>query len=206
MMRGLIGKKVGMTQIYDEQGIMTPVTVVEAGPCVVTQIKTKVNDGYDAVQVGYGDRKKKHLTKPMEGHFARAKVDPKRLLVEFDILPGFEYKLGQEFTVSLFKTGEYVDVSGKSKGRGFAGVIKRHNFSTQPKTHGTKNTYRHPGSIGQASDPARVFKGMKMAGHYGNAKITLPNVKIVQVDKEKNQILLKGPVPGANNGIVYIVK
>jgi large subunit ribosomal protein L3 len=206
MMRGLIGKKVGMTQIYDEQGIMTPVTVVEAGPCVVTQIKTKVNDGYDAVQVGYGDRKKKHLTKPMEGHFARAKVDPKRLLVEFDILPGFEYKLGQEFTVSLFKTGEYVDVSGKSKGRGFAGVIKRHNFSTQPKTHGTKNTYRHPGSIGQASDPARVFKGMKMAGHYGNAKITLPNVKIVQVDKEKNQILHKGPVPGANNGIVYIVK
>jgi len=205
-MRGLIGKKVGMTQIYDEQGIMTPVTVVEAGPCVVTQIKTKVNDGYDAVQVGYGDKKKKHLTKPMEGHFARAKVDPKRLLVEFDMLPGFEYKLGQEFTVSLFKTGEYVDVSGKSKGRGFAGVIKRHNFSTQPKTHGTKNTYRHPGSIGQASDPARVFKGMKMAGHYGNAKITLPNVKIVQVDKEKNQILLKGPVPGANNGIVYIVK
>lgn len=206
MMRGLIGKKVGMTQIYDEQGIMTPVTVVEAGPCVVTQIKTKVNDGYDAVQVGYGDRKKKHLTKPMEGHFARAKVDPKRLLVEFDMLPGFEYKLGQEFTVSLFKTGEYVDVSGKSKGRGFAGVIKRHNFSTQPKTHGTKNTYRHPGSIGQASDPARVFKGMKMAGHYGNAKITLPNVEIVQIDKEKNQILLKGPVPGANNGIVYIVK
>ena len=205
-MRGLIGKKVGMTQIYDEQGIMTPVTVVEAGPCVVTQIKTKVNDGYDAVQVGYGDRKKKHLTKPMEGHFARAKVDPKRLLVEFDMLPGFEYKLGQEFTVSLFKTGEYVDVSGKSKGRGFAGVIKRHNFSTQPKTHGTKNTYRHPGSIGQASDPARVFKGMKMAGHYGNAKITLPNVEIVQIDKEKNQILLKGPVPGANNGIVYIVK
>ena len=195
-----------MTQVYDEQGIMTPVTVVEAGPCVVTQIKTKANDGYDAVQVGYGDRKKKHLTKPLEGHFARAKVDPKRMLVEFDMLPGFEYKLGQEFTVSLFKTGEYVDVSGKSKGRGFAGVIKRHNFSTQPKTHGTKNTYRHPGSIGQASDPARVFKGMKMAGHYGNAKITLPNVKIVQVNKEKNQILLKGPVPGANNGIVYIVK
>ena len=205
-MRGLIGKKVGMTQIYDEQGIMTPVTVVEAGPCVVTQIKTKVNDGYDAVQVGYGDRKKKHLTKPMEGHFARAKVDPKRMLVEFDMLPGFEYKLGQEFTVTLFKTGEYVDVSGTSKGRGFAGVIKRHNFHTQPRTHGTKNTYRHPGSIGQASDPSRVFKGMKMAGHYGNAKITLPNVEIVQIDKEKNQILLKGPVPGANNGIVYIVK
>ena len=205
-MRGMIGKKVGMTQVYDEQGIMTPVTVVEAGPCVVTQVKTKVNDGYEAVQVGYGDRKKKHLTKPMEGHFNRAKVTPKRILAEFDMIPGFEYKLGQEFTVSLFKPGEYVDVSGTSKGRGFAGVIKRHNFSTQPKTHGTKNTYRHPGSIGQASDPSRVFKGMKMAGHYGNAKITLPNVEIMQVDKENNQLLLKGSVPGAPNGIIYIVK
>lgn len=206
MMRGLIGKKVGMTQVYDEQGIMTPVTVVSAGPCVVTQVKTKANDGYEAIQVGYGERKKKHLTKPLEGHFARAKVEPKRILAEFDVFPGFEYKLGQEFTVSLFKPGEYVDVSGRSKGRGFAGVIKRHNFSTQPKTHGTKNTYRHPGSIGQASDPSRVFKGMKMAGHYGNAKITLPNVEIMQVDKENNQLLLKGPVPGARNGIIYIVK
>jgi len=205
-MRGMIGKKVGMTQVYDGQGIMTPVTVVEAGPCVVTQVKTEVNDGYEAVQVGYGDRKKKHLTKPMEGHFNRAKVTPKRILAEFDMIPGFEYKLGQEFTVSLFKPGEYVDVSGTSKGRGFAGVIKRHNFSTQPKTHGTKNTYRRPGSIGQASDPSRVFKGMKMAGHYGNAKITLPNVEIMKVDKENNQLLLKGSIPGAANGIIYIVK
>ena len=205
-MRGMIGKKVGMTQVYDGQGIMTPVTVVEAGPCVVTQVKTEVNDGYEAVQVGYGDRKKKHLTKPMEGHFSRANVTPKRMLAEFDMIPGFEYKLGQEFTVSLFKPGEYVDVSGTSKGRGFAGVIKRHNFSTQPKTHGTKNTYRRPGSIGQASDPSRVFKGMKMAGHYGNAKITLPNVEIMKVDKENNQLLLKGSIPGAANGIIYIVK
>ena len=205
-MRGIIGKKVGMTQVYDEQGIMTPVTVVNAGPCVVTQVKNEVKDGYEAVQVGYGARKKKHINKPMEGHFIRAKVEPKRILAEFDKIPGFEYKLGQEFTVSLFKSGEYVDVSGKSKGRGFAGVIKRHNFSTQPKTHGTKNTYRRPGSIGQASDPSRVFKGMKMAGHYGNAKITLPNVEIIQVDKENNQILLKGSVPGAKNGIIYIVK
>ncbi|MBU0727282.1 50S ribosomal protein L3 [Patescibacteria group bacterium] len=206
MMRGLIGKKVGMTQVYDEQGIMTPVTVVEAGPCVVTQIKTKVNDGYDAIQVGYGNRKKKHLTKPLEGHFNRAKVDPKRILTEFEMIPGFEYQMGQEFTVSLFKIGEYVKVSGTSKGRGFAGVIKRHKFNTQPTTHGTKNTKRHPGSIGQSSDPSRVFKGMRMAGHYGNEKVKLTNVKIVQIDKEKNQILLKGPVPGANNGIVYIVK
>jgi len=205
-MRGLIGKKVGMTQVYNDQGVMTPVTVVEAGPCVVTQVKTEKHDGYDAVQVGYGERKKKHLNKPMEGHFKKAKVDPKRILAEFDMIPGFEYKVGQEFSASLFKSGEYVDVSGKSKGRGFAGVIKRHNFSLQPRTHGTKNTYRHPGSIGQASDPSRVFKGMKMAGHYGNAKITLPNVEVVQVDNENNQILLKGPVPGARNGIVYIVK
>ena len=205
-MRGIIGKKVGMTQVYDEQGVMTPVTVVEAGPCVVTQVKTEINDGYEAVQVGYGNRKKKHLTKPMEGHFTKAKVDPKRILAEFGMIPGFEYKVGQEFTVSLFKPGEYVDVSGTSKGRGFAGVIKRHNFSTQPKTHGTKNTYRRPGSIGQASDPSRVFKGMKMAGHYGNTKITLPNVEIMQVDKDNNQIFLKGSVPGARNGIVYIIK
>ena len=205
-MRGIIGKKVGMTQVYDEQGVMTPVTVVEAGPCVVTQVKTEENDGYEAVQVGYGNRKKKHLTKPMEGHFTKAKVEPKRILAEFGMIPGFEYKVGQEFTVSLFKPGEYVDVSGTSKGRGFAGVIKRHNFSTQPKTHGTKNTYRRPGSIGQASDPSRVFKGMKMAGHYGNTKITLPNVEIMQVDKDNNQIFLKGSVPGARNGIVYIVK
>jgi len=205
-MRGIIGKKVGMTQVYDEQGIMTPVTVVNAGPCVVTQVKTEEKDGYEAVQVGYGARNKKHLNKPMEGHFNRAKVTPKRILAEFDMIPGFEYKLGQEFNVSLFKPGEYVDISGTSKGRGFAGVIKRHNFSTQPRTHGTKNTYRRPGSIGQASDPSRVFKGMKMAGHYGNAKITLPNVEIMQVDKENNQLLLKGSVPGAANGIVYIVK
>ncbi len=205
-MRGLIGKKVGMTQVYNEQGIMTPVTVVEAGPCVVTRIKTQANDGYDAIQVGYGERKKKHLNKPMEGHFKRAKVEPKRILAEFDLLPGFDYKPGQEFTVSLFKTGEIVGISGTSKGRGFAGVIKRHKFHRQPKTHGTKNTLRHPGSIGQASDPSRVFKGMKMAGHHGDSKITLNNVEVIRVEKEKNQILLRGSVPGANNGLVYIIK
>ncbi len=205
-MRGLIGKKIGMTQVYNTQGVMTPVTVVEAGPCVVTQVKSIKKDGYDAVQVGYGERKKKHLTRPMEGHFSSAKVDPKRILAEFDMIPGFEYKTGQEFTVSLFNSGEIVDVSGTSKGRGFAGVIKRHKFHTQPSTHGTKTTKRHPGSIGQASDPSRVFKGMKMAGHHGNSKVTLSSVEVIQVVKEKNQILLKGSIPGASNGIVYIVK
>lgn len=205
-MRGLIGKKVGMTQIYDDQGSMIPVTIVEAGPCVVTQVKTVDNDGYEAIQVGYGERKKKHLNKPLEGHFKNAKVDPKRVLAEFNVIPGFEYKIGQEFNASLFKAGEYVDVTGTSKGRGFAGVIKRHNFNRQPQTHGTKNTLRHPGSIGQASDPSRVFKGMKMAGHYGNEKVTVTNLEVVKVDEDNSRIMLKGAVPGANNGIVYIKK
>ena len=205
-MRGLIGKKIGMSQVYNELGEMTPVTVLEVGPCVVTQVKTQENDGYEAIQVGYGERKKKHLNKPLEGHFKRANVDPKRVLAEFEKIPGFEYKVGQEFSASLFKEGEYVNVSGTSKGHGFAGVIKRHNFNRQPQTHGTKNTLRHPGSIGQASDPSRVFKGMKMAGQYGNKKVTIENLEVVKVNKESNQIMLKGAVPGAKNGIVYIVK
>jgi len=205
-MRGLIGKKVGMTQVYDDLGEMTPVTVLEAGPCVVIQVKTQENDGYNAIQVGYGERKKKHLNKPLEGHFKKSKVDPKRILAEFENIPGFEYKVGQEFNASLFKEGEYVSVSGTSKGRGFAGVIKRHNFHRQPETHGTKNTLRHPGSIGQASDPSRVFKGMKMAGQYGNKKVTIENLEVIKVNKDSNQIMLKGAVPGANNGIVYIIK
>ena len=178
-MLGLIGKKVGMTQVYNGVGEMIPVTVVEAGPCYVTQIKTAKNDGYDAVQVGYGDKKKKHLNKPMEGHFKKASVEPKKILAEFEAIPDFQYKQGQMFSVALFKEGEIVSVSGTSKGKGFAGVIKRHNFSMQPKTHGTKNTLRHPGSIGQASDPSRVFKGMKMGGHMGNAKVTVPSIEII---------------------------
>jgi len=205
-MRGLIGKKVGMTQVYTKEGVMVPVTVIEAGPCVVTQVKTVDNDGYEAIQVGYGVKKEKHLNKPLEGHFKRAKVSPKKFLAEFNAIPGFDYKEGQEFDASLFQPGEVVDVTGTSKGHGFAGVIKRHNFNRQPQTHGTKNTLRHPGSIGQASDPSRVFKGMKMAGHYGNKKVTVTNLEIVKVDKDNNQILLKGAVPGANNGIVYIIK
>jgi large subunit ribosomal protein L3 len=205
-MRGLIGKKVGMTQVYNDLGEMTPVTVLEVGPCVVTQVKTQEIDGYDAIQVGYGDIKKKHLNKPLEGHFKKAKVNPKRILAEFEKTEGFDYKVGQEFNASLFKEGEYVNTIGTSKGRGFAGVIKRHNFNRQPQTHGTKNTLRHPGSIGQASDPSRVFKGMKMAGQYGNKKVTIENLEVVKVNKDSNQILLKGAVPGANNGIVYIIK
>jgi large subunit ribosomal protein L3 len=205
-MRGLIGKKVGMTQLFTETGQVVPVTVVEAGPCVVTQVKTKAQDGYDSVQVGFLDRKEKHLTRPLQGHFRKAGVTPKKYLTEFDIVPGFEYKPGQTFTVALFKVGDRVNVTGRSKGHGFAGVIKRHRFHRQPETHGQSEYLRHPGSIGQASDPSRVFKGMKMAGHYGNRKVTVRNLEVVKIDEEKNQLFLKGAVPGARNSLLKITK
>ena len=205
-MRGLIGKKVGMTRVFDENGNIVPVTVLQAGPCMVIQIKTTQKDGYEAVQVGYGERKPKHTTKPLQGHFDAANVSAQKILAEFDKVPGFEYKTGQAFHVGLFQEGEYVNVSGTSKGKGFSGVIKRHNFSRQKKTHGTGHTERAPGSIGQASDPSRVFPGMKMAGHHGNAKVTVENLEVVKVDKENNQLLVRGAVPGAINGTVIISK
>ena len=205
-MRGLLGKKVGMTRIFDHNGNAVPVTVLQAGPCTVTQVKTMNNDGYEAVQVGYGERKEKHLKKPLKGHFNASGVVPKRVLAEFDIVPGFDYKVGQSFHVGLFKEGEYVSVSGFSKGKGFTGVIKRHNFSRQKKTHGTGHTERAPGSIGQASDPSRVFPGMRMAGRHGNLKVTVENLKVMKVDKSNNQLLVRGSVPGANNGALIIRK
>ncbi len=205
-MRGLLGKKVGMTRIFDHDGNAVPVTVLQAGPCTVTQLKTMNNDGYEAVQVGYGERKEKHLKKPLKGHFDASGVVPKRVLAEFDIVPGFDYKVGQSFHVGLFKEGEYVSVSGFSKGKGFTGVIKRHNFSRQKKTHGTGHTERAPGSIGQASDPSRVFPGMRMAGRHGNLKVTVENLKVMKVDKNNNQLLVRGSVPGAKNGALIIRK
>ncbi|MEA1881365.1 MAG: 50S ribosomal protein L3 [Candidatus Marinimicrobia bacterium] len=205
-MRGLIGKKIGMTQVFTDDGQTVPVTVVEAGPCVVTQVKTQPTDGYDAIQVGYGERKAKHSNKPLNGHFAKAGSDAKRYLAEFVPVLDYDYKAGQQFDASLFKEGEYVDVAGTTKGRGFSGVMKRHGFSGGPKTHGQREHPRSAGSIGQASDPSRVFKGMKMAGQYGNKKMTVRNLEVVSVDVERNQILLKGAVPGAKNGIIYITK
>ena len=205
-MRGLIGKKIGMTQIFNDGGQSIPVTVVEGGPCVVTQVKTHASDGYDAIQVGYGERKVKHPNKALNGHFEKAKTDVKRVLAEFVPVPDYEYKMGQEFGVSLFKEGEYVDVAGTTKGKGFSGVMKRHGFKGGPKTHGQREHPRSAGSIGQASDPSRVFKGMKMAGQYGNKRMTVRNLEVVSVDSEKNQILLKGAVPGAKNGIIFITK
>jgi|TARA_B100001146_G_scaffold8437_1_gene7066 large subunit ribosomal protein L3 len=205
-MRGLIGKKIGMTQIFNDGGQAIPVTVVEGGPCVVTQVKTDASDGYDAIQVGYGERKNKHSNKALNGHFQKAKTDVKRVLAEFVPVPDYEYKTGQEFGVSLFKEGEYVDVAGTTKGKGFSGVMKRHGFKGGPKTHGQREHPRSAGSIGQASDPSRVFKGMKMAGQYGNKRMTVRNLEVILVDSEKNQILLKGAVPGAKNGIIFITK
>ena len=205
-MRGLIGKKMGMTRIYDENGLIVPVTLIQAGPCTVTQIKTNKKDGYEAVQVGYGERKPKHTTKPLLGHFDSAGVPAQKVLAEFDKVPGFEYNTGQAFHVGLFQEGDYVSVSGTSKGKGFTGVIKRHNFSRQKKTHGTGHTERAPGSIGQASDPSRVFPGMKMAGHHGNSKVTVENLEIMKIDQVNNQMLVKGAVPGAMNGTVIISK
>ena len=205
-MRGLLGRKVGMTRIFDDSGNMIPVTVLEAGPCVVTQLKTESSDGYNAVQVGYENKKSKHLTRPLGGHFKKSGVAPKKVVAEFEQVPGFEYKLGQSFHVGIFNEGDFVRVSGVSKGKGFAGVIKRHNFSRQKKTHGTGHTERAPGSIGQASDPSRVFPGMRMAGRHGNSKVTVENLVVVKIDKEDNKIFLKGAVPGARNGIVTVSK
>jgi large subunit ribosomal protein L3 len=195
-----------MTRIFNDQGHMVPVTVLQVGPCTVTQVKTVGKDGYEAVQVGFGVRKEKHTTKPLQGHFNSANVSPKKILAEFEKVSGFEYKTGQSFHVGLFQEGEFVSVSGTSKGKGFAGVIKRHNFARQKKTHGTGHTERAPGSIGQASDPSRVFPGMKMAGHHGNSKVTVENLEVVKVDTENNQLLVKGAVPGAKNGTIIITK
>ena len=205
-MRGLIGKKVGMTRIFDEDGSVIPVTIVQAGPCVVTQIKTLEADGYESVQVGYLNKKKKNITSPLNGHFKKANTNPKQIVAEFSKVPGFDYALGQAFHVGIFSVGDYVSVSGKSKGKGFTGVIKRHNFSRQKKTHGTGHTERAPGSIGQASDPSRVFPGMRMAGRHGNLKVTIENLRVVKIDKKNNHVLLKGAIPGAKNGTVFISK
>lgn len=205
-MRGLIGKKIGMTQVFSDNGSLLPVTIVEAGPCVVTQVKTTIRDGYDAVQIGYSDLKEKHLNKAQSGHFNKGNSTAKRYLAEFKPVSNYDYKTGQEFGVSLFRKGELVSVSGTSKGKGFSGVMKRHGFGGGPKTHGQREHPRSPGSIGQASDPSRVFKGMKMAGQYGNKKVSSRNLEIISVLKESNQLLIKGAIPGANNGIVYISK
>ena len=204
MQKALIGKKIGMTQIFDEKGKVVPVTVVEAGPCVVSQLKTVETDGYTAVQMGFGDIKPKHVTKPLQGHFKKADVAPKRVLKEFRFDDCSAYELGQIIKADVFETGNKVDVTGKSKGKGYAGVIKRWNFSRLKESHGTGPNARHGGSMGACSSPSRVWKGKKMAGHLGAEKVTVQNLAVVKIDAEDNLIAIKGAIPGANGGYVVI--
>lgn len=200
MIKGFLGKKVGMSQVFREDGIVVPVTLVEAGPCVVTQIKTQDTDGYEAVQLGYGEVKK--TNKPMAGHFKGSRTSRYVKEVKADNVGDFQ--VGQSLTVDVFKVGEIVDVTGRSKGRGFSGVMKRHGFSGGPRTHGQSDRSRAPGSIGGGTTPGRVFKGMKMAGHMGNRRITVKGLEIIHVDAERNLLLLKGGVPGATNWLLEI--
>ncbi|MFN4813667.1 MAG: 50S ribosomal protein L3 [Bacteroidota bacterium] len=205
-MSGIIGKKVGMTSIYDANGKIIPCTVVEAGPCVVTQVRSKEVDGYEAVQLGYEERKEKHTSKAMMGHFAKAQTTPKRKLVEFK---GFtdEKKLGDIVNVELFEEGDFVDVVGTSKGKGFQGVVKRHGFSgVGGQTHGQHNRLRAPGSLGASSFPSRVFKGMRMAGRMGGDRVKVQNLQILKVLTDKNLLIIKGSVPGAKGSYVLVEK
>jgi large subunit ribosomal protein L3 len=200
--KGILGTKLGMTQVFDDEGRIVPVTVVKAGPCPVTQVRTPERDGYAAVQLGFGERKAKSTNKPLAGHFAKAGVEPTRHLVELD-LEG-DFAPGQTVTVDVFRVGEFVDVSGTSKGKGFAGGMKRHNFKGMGAGHGVHKTHRKPGSIGAASTPARVFKGTRMAGRMGNERVTVQSLELVGVDTERNLLLVKGAIPGSNGGLVII--
>ena len=204
MKKGLIGKKIGMTQIFDENGKVIPVTVVEAGPCVITQKKTIENDGYEAVQVGFGDVKVNKLNKPMKGHFAKNDVAPKKTLKEFRLEDCSALNVVDIIKADAFEAGEIVDVKGTSKGHGTAGAIKRWNFSRLRESHGTGPNARHQGSLGACSSPSRVFKGRKMAGHYGHETVTVQNLTVAKVDAENNLIAIKGAVPGPKGGIVVI--
>lgn len=202
-MKGLLGRKLGMTQIFDENGSVTPVTVVEAGPVVVTQIKTEENDGYKAIQVGFKERKEKHSNQPMRGHFAKANVELKRYLREFLVDNTDDYTLGQEIKVDVFNDKEIVDVIGTSKGKGTQGSIKRHNYSRGPEAHGSKS-HRVAGARSAGSDPARVFKGRKGSGKMGRDRVTVQNLEIVKVDLERNLLLIKGAIPGPKGGLVTV--
>ena len=204
-MSGLIGKKIGMTSIYDESGKNIPCTVIQAGPCVVTQVRTKEVDGYEALQLGFDDKAVKQSNKALNGHFKKAGTTAKRRVVEFQ---GFEqdFKLGDEILVDHFEEGEFVDVSGTSKGKGFQGVVKRHGFAGSERTHGQQSMNRAPGSVGAASYPARIFKGMRMAGRMGGDNVKVQNLRVLKVVKDKNLIVVKGAVPGHKNSYVIIQK
>jgi large subunit ribosomal protein L3 len=203
-LRGLLGEKLGMTQVWDDKNRVVPVTVVKAGPCVVTQVRTPQTDGYDAVQIAYGAPNPRKVTKPMQGHFDKAGVTPRRHTVELRTADASEYTLGQELTVELFEPGQVVDVVGTSKGKGFAGVMKRHGFSGLRASHGVQRKHRSPGSIGGCATPGRVFRGQRMAGRMGGVRVTAQNVSVHSVDTDQGLLLLKGAVPGPTGGLVLV--
>lgn len=204
MQKGIVGKKLGMTQLFDANGNVVPVTVIEAGPCAISQKKTAENDGYDAIQVGFGDLKAQKVNKPMKGHFAKGDVAPKKVLREFRFDDCSAYNVGDIIKADTFAEGDKVDVRGTSKGKGYAGVIKRWNFARLKESHGTGPVHRHGGSLGASSTPSRVMKGKKMAGHLGNERVTVQNLEIVKVDAENNIIAVKGAVPGPKGAIVVV--
>jgi len=220
---GLLGKKIGMTQVYNDDGVIVPVTVIEAGPCVVTQVRTADRDGYDAVQLGFGDKPRRLASRAARGHVAeiagrrqkqraaagvesvsRADCEPKSFVREFRCDAGHDFEVGQSLAADVVADWKFIDVIGTSKGRGYAGVMKRHNFSGQRASHGVKRVHRHPGSIGQSADPARVIKGTRMAGRYGGSRVTVRNLKLVKADAENNMVLVEGAVPGPNGGYVVL--
>ena len=205
-MEGIVGKKIGMTRVFNQEGQAIAVTVIEAGPCPVVQVKTREREGYDAIQLGFGEKRKKLFTQPLLGHFTRAKVEPKRILKEMRTENSNKFKTGQELKVDLFSVGEKVSVTGISKGLGFQGVVRRYKFRGGPKTHGQSDRLRAPGSIGGSSYPSRVFKGQRMPGRMGGEKLTIKNLEVVGVDAEKNLLLLKGAVPGKRNSYLTIRK
>jgi large subunit ribosomal protein L3 len=203
-MTGILGTKLGMTQVFDETGQVVPVTVVQAGPCVVTAVRTPDNDGYSAVQIGFGEINPRKVTKPVAGLFEKAGVTPRRYVAEIRTEGASEYTLGQELTAELFAAGQRVDVTGKSKGKGFAGVMKRHHFKGLSASHGTQRKHRSPGSIGACATPSRVFKGVRMAGRMGAERTTVQSLTVHAVDGDKNLLLIKGAVPGPRGGLVVV--
>jgi large subunit ribosomal protein L3 len=204
-MKGIIGKKLGMTRVFDDDGTAVPVTVIEAGPCVVTRVRTRERDGYQAVQLGFGRARRGSLRKPVAGQFESAKVTPRRKLVEFRVDDASAYEVGQEVKADVFEAGELVDVTGWSKGRGFQGVVKRYGKSIGRMTHGNKSK-RAPGSIGQSASPAKVWKGKRLPGRMGRERVTVKRLPVVEIDGANNIILIRGAVPGANNGLVLVRK
>lgn len=202
--KGILGKKLGMTQIFDDENRVVPVTVVEAGPCVVTQVRTKDIDGYEAVQIAFGEIDPRKVNKPESGHFKKAGITPRRHVAEIRVADASGYEVGQDVTVEIFNEVDFVDVTGTSKGHGFAGGMKRHGFAGQGAAHGNQAAHRRVGGIGGAATPGRVFKGKRMAGRMGNNRVTMQNLKVAKVDTDSNLLLIKGAVPGINGGIVVV--